>query len=229
MPENGTTDDRDYLEPRADVVSWAPSAITLEGMMIDPQDIVRFLARLSVEGNISAACRYSGVSRSTIYRLQDDVPEFRHAMQLAIENAADVIDLEIHRRAVVGVKRKVFQGGKQVDVVRDFSDNLLALRAKALHPAYKDVGKSNVNVAAVAGAAAGAPSGPPVPSLERTDDMPEHVLTLGEGIQKLLEVASANNILPGNMRVTRDEDPPDPAAVPDDMGPEPDSVNGQDV
>jgi len=228
MDEPETTEGRDYLEPRADVVSWSPSLFTLEGMQIDPQDVVRFLARLSVEGNISAACRYSGISRSTVYRMQDDVPEFRHAMQLAIENAADVIDLEIHRRAVVGIKRKVFQGGKQVDVVREFSDQLLALRAKALHPAYKDVGKSNVNVAAVAGAANGATAGPPVPPVERTDGTPDHVLTLGEGIAKLAEIAQRNDILPGNMRVERDDEPP--ADVPDDLGGgSANGVNGQDV
>jgi len=202
-------DDRDFLQPTAGLVSWAPSMITLDNLQLDPADIVRFLSHLSVHGNISAACRYSGISRSSQLRLRADVPEFRSAFEQAMENAADVIDSEIHRRGTIGTMRKVFQGGKCVDTVREMSDRLLELRAKALHPAYRDIGKSSVNVAAnaQAGAVAGG-VGPPLPPVDRTPDTPDHVLTLGEGIQKLLEVASANNILPGNMRVTRDETPP---------------------
>jgi hypothetical protein len=222
---NEPADDRSYLEPDSALVSWAPSPITLRDMRVEPGDVVRFLAHLATEGNIGKACRFSGVSRSTIQRMRADVPEFGSAFASAMENAGDVVDAEIYRRAVKGVVRPIYQGGKQVGEVREYSDRLLELRAKAIDPRYKDVGKSSIQVNAQA-AAMGAPTGPPVPALGRADDMPDHELTLGEGIQKLLEVAQSNQIMPEAFRVERADDPPDPSTVPEDDDNEPPRVNG---
>ena len=179
------TEKPEYLNDEPEMVSWSPSEITLGELRIDPHDLVAFLARLSVTGNVSEACKVSRISRPTVYRLKREVPSFRSAWKCAIENARDVLEREACRRAVEGVQRKVFQGGREVGVVREYSDNLLTLMLKARHPDYaKTVGKVEVNQAQVAATT----PGPPVP--ETAD--------LGMFIKRLGEVAETQGLLSGD-------------------------------
>lgn len=164
------------------MVAWAPSEITLRDMRLDPADVVRFLSRLSVTGNVSEACKVSRISRPTVYRMRREIPEFREAWETAMANARDVLDREAYRRAVEGVERKVYQGGREVGTVREYSDTLLTLMLKARHPDYaKTVGKVEVNQAQVT-----ATVGPPVPTGG----------DLGIFIKQLGEVAESQGLLP---------------------------------
>ena len=51
-----------------------------------------------------------------------------------MESAVDDLEAEAWRRAKEGVEKPVFQGGKQVGVIREYSDTLMATLLKAHRP-----------------------------------------------------------------------------------------------
>lgn len=168
---NPNENDRTHIDPNPDMVSWSPNTITLEGMRIDPGDVVQFLAVLAVSGNVSKSCRVAHISRATIYRMVERIPEFRTAFEDALEQAPDLLEEEAYRRAVVGVVKPVFFAGKVVGAVREYSDRLLSIMLQARHPAYKHT-VGSVTATANANAVADAVSivGPePPPSLDSID------------------------------------------------------------
>ena len=76
----------------------------------------RFLARLAETGNILAACRAVGISRSTVYDRRDGDQAFAALMASALEDAIDDLEEEARQRA------------------RDGSDVLLMFLLKAHRP-----------------------------------------------------------------------------------------------
>lgn len=62
--------------------------------------IPRFLELLSQTGNVTAACRGSGLSKETVYKARKTDPEFAAAWQKAEETAVDLLELEARRRAM---------------------------------------------------------------------------------------------------------------------------------
>jgi hypothetical protein len=80
-----------------------------------------------------------GVNRVTVFRWRKDDPSFAQAYSDAMEAGTDVIEQEARRRAVDGHDQPVFQGGKQVGVVRVYSDMLAALLLRGRRPEiYRD-------------------------------------------------------------------------------------------
>jgi Homeodomain-like domain len=75
-----------------------------------------------------------GINRVTVFRWRKDDPSFAQAYSDAMESGTDVIEQEAQRRAVDGYDRPVFQGGKQVGVVRVYSDMLAALLLRGRRP-----------------------------------------------------------------------------------------------
>ena len=73
----------------------------------------------------SAAAAAAGVARQTIYQWRDTDAAFAEAWDSAWDQGTDLIEDIALRRASVGTQRPVFQGGKQVGTVQEFSDNLL--------------------------------------------------------------------------------------------------------
>lgn len=69
-----------------------------------------------------------------MYQLRDEDPEFAEAWDDALNEAMDVAEGEIYRRAVRGVVRKVFYKDQEIDQVREYSDTLLIFLAKAHRP-----------------------------------------------------------------------------------------------
>ncbi|MCC6194750.1 MAG: hypothetical protein IT518_09820 [Burkholderiales bacterium] len=93
-----------------------------------------FLERLAEGRTIASACTAAGVGRTTVYAWREADTVFADAWDAAIEAGDDVIEDEIRRRAIEGVERKVFYQGEHIDTVRDYSDAMLALLAKARMP-----------------------------------------------------------------------------------------------
>ena len=93
-----------------------------------------FLALFAALGNVSAAAEKAGVGRRTVYDWIAEDTEFKDAFNEARETAADGLELEARRRAVDGSERPVFQGGKQVGTVREYSDRLLEVLLRANRP-----------------------------------------------------------------------------------------------
>ena len=90
----------------------------------------KFLRELARTGNVTAAARKIGSSRSRACQLQRDDKEFRKLCKRALKEAADNLEREAFRRAVEGVEEPVFFMGTQVDTVRKYSDSLLTLLLK---------------------------------------------------------------------------------------------------
>lgn len=98
-----------------------------------------FLAAFAEVGNISRAAELAGIARSNHYDWMRDDPDYPALFREADQQACDRLEQEARRRAVEGVQKPVFQGGKQVGVVQEYSDTLLIFLLKGAMPEkYKE-------------------------------------------------------------------------------------------
>lgn len=98
-----------------------------------------FLAAYSEVGNITQAAIVAGVSRQSHYDWLKEDADYPQAFRTAGEEAGERLEQEARRRAVTGIDKPIFQGGKQVGVVREYSDTLLIFLMKGNMPEkYKD-------------------------------------------------------------------------------------------
>lgn len=95
-----------------------------------------YLKVLAATGNHVMACETAGVNRTSIKRLIANDPEFASAVEEAKAAAAERLEGEAYRRAVIGVEEPVFFEGRRVDTVRKYSDSLLAKLLEANDPRY---------------------------------------------------------------------------------------------
>jgi hypothetical protein len=94
----------------------------------------KFTAALAESCNVTAACDAAGVARSSAYEARTKDREFAKAWDDALEQGVDTLELEARRRAVDGVARPVYQGGKLVGAERVYSDTLLQFLLRAHRP-----------------------------------------------------------------------------------------------
>lgn len=87
-------------------------------------------------GNVSSACRAARISRTALYELKSTDESFAARLNAAIDQGIDVLEDEARRRAFDGTLRPVFQGGKRVGFVREYSDFLMGLMLKAHRKKY---------------------------------------------------------------------------------------------
>lgn len=98
-----------------------------------------FLVAYSEVGNISRAAEIAGVSRQIHYHWLKEDTDYEEAFMQADQQACDRLEQEARRRAVEGVTKPVYQGGKQVGTVQEYSDTLLIFLLKGARPEkYKD-------------------------------------------------------------------------------------------
>lgn len=90
-----------------------------------------FLRELKEHGLINTAATAAGVTRRRVDRERETNAEFEHAMDDALEAAADVLELEARRRAVEGVEKGVYHQGIRMDSEVVYSDGLLTTLLKA--------------------------------------------------------------------------------------------------
>jgi hypothetical protein len=148
-----------------------------------------FLDTFAVCGNIKLACEAAGINRNTYYHwmdnsddetgIGDNRPEyavvlgdgtsipFAAAVKVAAEEAADLLEAEVRRRAVDGWEEPVYgtlgtpeivegKNGQEREVVRTytgqvgtvkkFSDNLLMFLLKKNRPEFRDNHRVDVQV-----------------------------------------------------------------------------------
>lgn len=100
---------------------------------------VVFLRELARVGIVGAACKKAKVGRTTAYKTRDEDAEFAAAWAAALDDAADDMETEAWRRGKAGVLKPVYQGGKKVGSVREYSDTLLIFMLKGTRPEkYRD-------------------------------------------------------------------------------------------
>lgn len=93
-----------------------------------------FLAALAKTGNIAAASRAARCDRSCYYDWRKGDKAFAEAAKAALEEAADLLELEARRRAADGVLEPVFYRGRKVALVKRYSDTLLIFLLKGIRP-----------------------------------------------------------------------------------------------
>jgi hypothetical protein len=106
----------------------------------------RFLKALADTGIVSVAVEIAGTSRTRVYELRKRNPGFAAAWEDAEERAADALEAEAWRRAVVGVQEPLVSSGKVVRdddgqplAIRRYSDALMLALLKARRPEkFKD-------------------------------------------------------------------------------------------
>ena len=99
----------------------------------------RFLEVLATTANISRAIEAVKAERSAIYAWRREDEDFAKDWDAALDLGTDVLEDEAIRRGHEGVDRPVYQGGKNVGTVREYSDALLVTMLKARRPdKFKD-------------------------------------------------------------------------------------------
>jgi hypothetical protein len=93
-----------------------------------------FLKALAKTGCMLDACRAVGVSRSTVYNLQDSDEEFCRHCRLALEMANVPVELAAWERGVTGIEEEVIRGGKVVGTRLKRSDSILRLLLQGSDP-----------------------------------------------------------------------------------------------
>lgn len=90
-----------------------------------------FLRALRSHGLVNSAATTAGVTKRTVDRLREKSAEFDYAVETALEEAADELELEARRRAVEGVEKGVWYQGEEVGTELQYSDTLLTTLLKA--------------------------------------------------------------------------------------------------
>lgn len=93
-----------------------------------------FLAAYSQVANIGKAAIVADCARYSHYLWLRDDPGYAEAFRKAKELACDSLEDEAVRRAHEGIDKPVYQGGKKVGVVREYSDTLLIFLLKGAMP-----------------------------------------------------------------------------------------------
>jgi hypothetical protein len=106
----------------------------------------RFIEALAAAPNVSGACLLAGIGRTTAYEERKRNPAFATRWDETIEAALDVAEAELYRRSVHGVRKPVYQSGKRVGYIQEYSDTLLIFMLKCRRPeVYRDQQKIEVN------------------------------------------------------------------------------------
>ncbi len=92
----------------------------------------KFLTHLSETGNVSSACRASGVMRHKAYAFRKVNQDFALEWESAMEDHLDALEAALHQRAMNGVEKPVYYGGEKVGGVKNYNDALgmFLLRSK---------------------------------------------------------------------------------------------------
>lgn len=110
----------------------------------------KFISALTDCGVMSYAAKKAGVGTSTIDRHRKKDAGFEALVQKAIEEATDSLEIVARERATKGATKPVYQGGKLVGTVQEYSDTLLIFLLKGNRPdKFRD--RHSVELGGVAG------------------------------------------------------------------------------
>ena len=105
-----------------------------------------FLKELARTGIVGTACKKAKIGRTTAYKVRDEDEDFAAAWAAALDDATDDMEAEAWRRGKQGTLKPVFQGGKEVGKIREYSDTLLIFMLKGARPEkYRDRQQIDVN------------------------------------------------------------------------------------
>jgi hypothetical protein len=111
----------------------------MQGRQLTAEELADFLGRLSETANVTLSAEMAGVSRQGLYNRRSADDAFRAAWDDAVDRGTDALEDEAIRRAAQGTEKPVFQGGREVGRVREYSDTLMIFMLKARRPErFKD-------------------------------------------------------------------------------------------
>lgn len=90
-----------------------------------PRAAAHFFRLLAASGSVSWAAKRSGLSRTALYHHKKTNPAFTKRWADALELGVARVRDEVFRRAVVGIKKPVFQRGQIVGKVKVYDNRLL--------------------------------------------------------------------------------------------------------
>jgi hypothetical protein len=92
----------------------------------------RFLLALTETANVAKSAAAAGLSESSVYRHRQQSELFRARWMEALNEGVVRLETMLLERALNGVERPVWHGGRQVGVMHEYSDRL-ALALLAAH------------------------------------------------------------------------------------------------
>ncbi len=93
-----------------------------------------FIQALSFMGNVSYAAKLAGFTRQAVYQERRRNQTFATEWESALQIAADGLEQEAWRRAMQGVAKPVYQKGKKVGTIQEYSDRILIVLLRAARP-----------------------------------------------------------------------------------------------
>lgn len=98
-----------------------------------------FFDAISNGMTVARAADKAGYSLSTVYYHKKEDLSFADRWDIARETAIQIMEEEADRRAIQGIDKPVYYLGQLVDTVKEYSDQLLIFRLKAMRPeVYRD-------------------------------------------------------------------------------------------
>jgi len=114
----------------------------------DDQGKAKFLEVYSTTGRLTYAAECAMVCPNTVRKALKEDTAFAEAFEAARNFYGDLLQKEIHRRSVEGVKEPLinYRDNTIIGHVLKFSDRLLELGAKRFVPEYRDANAVEMNV-----------------------------------------------------------------------------------
>jgi len=106
----------------------------MKGKPITDKAWAKFLEELATSGIISQACKKARICRTSAYARRKEDEAFAQAWAEAEELGVDAMEDEALRRGKDGTLKPVYQQGRKVGTVREYSDTLLIFMLKAKRP-----------------------------------------------------------------------------------------------
>lgn len=98
-----------------------------------------FLDAFKQTGMVTEACKVARICRTTAYKERQRDETFALKWADIEEETTERMEREAFRRGTEGVYKPVYQGGKQVGAIREYSDTLLIFMLKSRRPEkYRD-------------------------------------------------------------------------------------------
>lgn len=94
----------------------------------------RFLSTLVETGSVRLSCKAIGISRMTAHRWRNADEAFAREWELAKDMHVEAAMDKLAERAIIGVKRPIYQKGQLMGYETIYSDNLLIYHLERLSP-----------------------------------------------------------------------------------------------
>lgn len=107
-----------------------------------------FFSYLEMSGRIRYSAIMAGMEPWQVSKAIKESQELQERKLDALKGYCELIDAEIHRRAIDGTNKGVYFKGRRVATEKVYSDRLLELLAKANDPKYRDKMQVDANVKA---------------------------------------------------------------------------------